>query len=692
MSQPINLDKKKQPTLADLFPKRELKAYPVQPIFLSGVKIPGLSQEQSHNLGMNYFCVIGNSGYDSFSKLYKYNRENGKPSFITVDSLLHPYFAFKNALLGHVIEESIYDDLGHLLRAVIAASIQDYANSEDAEVKDDIRRNLAYLSVGLKLLEPDCQLPKIGNAKDLVDKDYASCLAGVKGRSYIFNQDTDFSYCLPWGWYKQSEKIKRFYRSYQWLSRVYFPLKNVAFDKHSGGDNKFRRAVLLYRALSLGRVYGKPALAYWSKVGNIFALCGMDNYYRIHTILPPDLSSVLSKSRGDFDKLLDEVSKPYARTKLMLNIRKQRPVNLGATSIFEIGGNIKKEDDLEVVRFFPLVQPAELNWLKHVAHEFKSEAEAPTPTPLSLLTMHAHGSVCATNLLSMQLETLDKRLLTAIPRLERIISISKGGRNLAETDTRWRILSMLFRPYSDSVQIALRTNLWYSRQIETAMGAWIDSYTAYLPVEGKSAKSENLKSKAPTKTARHIVKRANFHYLEPRPIVYDLISNDLANLQSTLNEQGAFPEKYSKRLNDFRRLYGRLTNIATREIDGKPIFKEDFSLLANVDRLLNPVDSPAANAVYFNLGKPVKSKEEGKGEGATIGIGDAGRLYIVCSTTQGTTLCRGGVYTLYETSGGPYPRRHWLRKVKYGMLLPPVWARPFDYFQKSTEPKISKLK
>ena len=679
---PIKLKRKDKPTLSDLFPHKELNSASAQPISLAGVSIPGLSKEHVLRLGLNYFCVIANTENQSFSSLYEWNRLSGKPNFVTVDSFLHPYFGFKNALLGKVIEDSLYEDLGHLLRATIHASISDFREAADDEVKDDIQRNLAYLSVGLKLLEPDSKLPDIGGADKLVEADYEKVLAGGRANSSIFNQKVDFSYCAPWGWYCQSKKIESFFRSYQWLSRMYFPLRNVSVNTLSGGGNKFRRAVLLYRALTLGRVRGTPALDYWVRVGNAFALCGMDNYYRLHTILPPDLDPVLSRSKGDFDSLVHVVSQPYATTKLMLSIRKQRPVNLGSTSIFEIGNKQKKEDDLEVVRFFPLVQPMELNWLKHVAHEYQAETMEPTPTPLSLLTMHAHGSVCATNLLSMQLDTLDSRLLTATPRLERIVAISKGGRGQVETDGRWRVISRYFTPYSESVQVALRTNLWFSRQIESAMGAWIDSYTAYIPVDRKKAPPDKTAQAPEASQARP----ANFHYLEPRPVVFQMMSNDLSNVEQTLKKLSIFPEAYAKRLNDFRRLFGRLDSIATSEIDGKPIMKEDFSLLANIDRLLKPVDSPLPGTIFFNLGKSGETKE---GEGATIGTGNAGQLYLICSTTQGATLCRGGVYTLFETGGGPYPMRHWLRKLNFDLLKSPIWTQPFDYFQKKNKDKKS---
>ncbi len=706
---PIKLKRKAKPTMADIFPHRDLGGAPIQPIFLGNIKIPGLSPAAMHSLGMNYYCVVNNTSYESFSDAYRWNRLNGKANFVTADSLMHPYFAFKNGILGSVIEDHLYSDLYHLLNATIEATIEDYKQAEDSEVKDDLQRNLAYLTVGLRLLDPNGKLPDIGGADKLAEVDYKSCRRGIRAKSVIFNQNVDFSYCTPWGWYANSDKVSRFYQSYQWLSKVYFPFRNVTVNTLSGGGNSFRRAVLLYRSLTLAKVGQSQAILLWNRVGNGFALCGMDAYYRIHTILPPDLSSVLDRSRGSFTRLLDIVSQPYARTKLMLKIRKQRPVQLGSTSIFEIGSGGKAPEDLEVFRFFPLIQPSESNWLRHVGHEFKTETDEPTPTPLSLLTLHGHGAARATNLLSLQMESLDSRLLTAVPRLERIISIAKGGKEQSEADRRWSVITQLFHPYPDEVQVALRTNHWYSRQLESAMGAWVDSYTAYNPIskaktsgagkKGAVLKESTRGSGAATGKASGSNSAAagqnaapqrlsRFHYLDPRPMIYHLMARDLEDLEKSLVDLAIFPARYKKRLEDFKRLYARMESIAKREIAGEPIMKQDFSLLANIDLLLDQVDSPLPASIYFNIGQAYGTqRKEGEGEGATIGIGRAGRLYVVCNTTQGATLGRGAVYTLYELAGGPYPLKHWNRKLEFDLVRPPIWARPYDFMQSKTPTK-----
>ncbi|MBX9692802.1 MAG: hypothetical protein K2Z81_10490, partial [Cyanobacteria bacterium] len=69
--------------------------------------------------------------------------------------------------------------------------------------------------------------------------------------------------------------------------------------------------------------------------------------------------------------------------------------------------------------------------------------------------------------------------------------------------------------------------------------------------------------------------------------------------------------------------------------------------------------------------------------GITLGTGRAGQLYILCPTTQGPMLCRGSVYTYYEMPGGPIAPVHWERKLQYGLLRAPEWARRFDIAQDS---------
>ncbi|MBZ0189436.1 MAG: DUF3160 domain-containing protein, partial [Candidatus Obscuribacterales bacterium] len=446
------------------------------------------------------------------------------------------------------------------------------------------------------------------------------------------------------------------------------------------------RAVLLYRSLTIAKIDGEPALSYWHRVGNAYVLLGMNDYARLKTILPTDLAPVMTKANKDFGKLLEVLSQPFLRTKLLLSVRKERPVQLGSTSIFEVSRK-RKEDDADVIRFFPLVEPTELMWINEIARTYVPESNTPTPTPLALLALHAHGAPLATNLLSMQTSTLDPRLISMVPRLEHVLALSRGGKASPEVDNRWQIISGLLGAYPDTAQIALRSNLWLMRQLESAISAWVDSYLAYIPLAFSPVLDATTNSEQSQSTGGNNKQsgKASFHYLEPRPLVYRMVASDCQLVMDGLARLDITVPAYLKRGQDFLRLYQRLEAVAEKEIKGEPISKADFVLLSNIDQVLAPVDSPLPGTLYFSDGKVVDANKDGdsKEKGMSLGLGKAGRLYIICVTTQGATLCRGAVYNYYEVGGGPIRQEHWLRKLDYGLLRQPIWASQFDFVQEA---------
>ncbi len=806
------LKPKEKQTLEDLFRRSDLRVTNAQPIDLGPVKIPGLPDKGLDQLAMNYFVVVSGTPYKKMSDVYTENRLEGKPNFITVDSIVHPYFGFTNGVLAEAVETRLAVDLKVLLKAMLVSSIADYRRTDDDEIKDDIQRNLAYLCVALKLLDPSGALPDIGGASELVAQDYDLIMKGQKGRSQIFSREEDFSTFKPWGWMSQRERTRRFYRAYQWLSRMQFALSNTGSNTMDGGGNSFRKAVLLYRSLILANTGKEPAVNRWNRIATVVALSGFDSNAKRKTILPIELQSVLKTSESDLDRLLSALSQPFLRTKLLLSVRNQRPVELNAKSVFEMGSGGGTAGDDVVFRMFPLADPPELVWLRESAHDYKEPAEGPPRVPLGLLSLHAHGAQQATNVLHEQLDTLDTGLAQTVPRLERLVKVVAPQD--AQADRHWAILSRLCRPYPDSVQIGLRSELWLTKELETTLAAWIDSYSALsmIPketdptlaqaagsaasaaaasvaasnaavtssptsssssssssssktvqgaagatVDYKNADSGGSISAAPatasdtarTRAAATNVRPARFHYLDPRLDVYMLLQEDCQSFVYQMEQLGCLPERYKGRSQDFLRLFKRLQSIAELEVKNEPLSMNDFSLLANIDKVLAPVDCPMSAYIYLDtsmilsssqsseVGKvqevcnagstsgvtdaprdansshaeatlqsktksgatrqsviPGKSTETLTGSakdgvpatrtGATMGIGRAGKIYIICNTSKGPILTRGGCYSYYEIQGGPAKDEHWERKLEFGLLTPPHWTRKFNIAQDET--------
>ncbi|MBX3149013.1 DUF3160 domain-containing protein [Candidatus Obscuribacterales bacterium] len=749
------LKTREKQTLEDIFRRTDLKTMNGPPVDLSATRIPGLSDRAVAQLGFNYFVIVNGTKYTRISDIYAENRAENKANFVTVDSIVHPYFAFTNGMLASAIEEGVYKDLYGLLKAMLVSSIADYRRTDDDEVKDDIQRNLAYLCVALVLLEPKTVLPEIGGAIDLVKADLALIESGKAGRSQIFSTYVDFGTFRPWGFMAQRPKLKRFHIAYQWLSRMPFPLSNSGDTSAEGGGNLFRRAVLLYRSIVLANVGGnEPALARWNRIAMATALLNFDSNAKKKTIIAPELQGVFKTSETDLARLLHSLSQPFLRTKLLLSVRNQRPMELNARSVFEMDQDGGTAGDDVVFRMFPLIDPPELVWLREEGHNYLETVEGPVKVPIGLIDLHAHGAQAATNILSEQLDTLDQGLTKRVPRLERLTKLI--NQNDAGMDRHWTIASSIFRTYPDTVQIGLRSDLWMVKSLETALAAWIDSYSACLVIEpgqggdsagknagpvgsaGKTAPPSALKSTetpasqagskaglagaggdfsrsstparpTPPQFTQHPSLRvqqpapsrpARFHYLEPRVDLYKDLQVDCTNLIKQLTELGYMPVRYKPRSEDFMRLLRRLTIISEAEVKNEPITMPDFNLLANIDRVLAPVDCPLSSYIFLDSlpdtagSKSAASASEKTSEtttingkeistaprtGATMGVGRAGRLYIVCSTSQGSMLTRGGTYTYYEIQGGPQRDEHWERKLTYNLLQSPSWTRKYNF-------------
>lgn len=663
---------------SSFFKAKDIETASFPPMNVSSMQIPGLGAKGSEKLGFNYFVVVNDTGFKNMTALYKENRTLGKPSVVTVDSMMHPYFAYRNGLIADIIETRLGGELKAMMEAALKQSILDYKSVDDEEVQDDIQRNMAFLLVALSYFDPKYLTIDLGGASDLAREEIKRINLGKNARTAIGNNILDFGLCQPYGWMLKSPKVEQFCKAYLWLSSMYFPLSNVSEGTAEGGGNSFRRSVLLYRALSIGKVTTPAgpvaAIEIWSHICKVMSLKEINGPEAKNTILPIDLSTVFESSEIDLSKLLKDISKPLSQTKMLLMVKNKYASSLRAESFKDIGSG-KSQKNIHVLRFFPRIDPPEFTWLKAAGLFFKEGAKTEEGddklVPLGLFVLHAHGSQAATNYLSEHQDSLDPELLKGVPTLYEMCESNESG--------IWRIIAPLFDAQDPAAQGAMRTGSWLLRQNETALGAWLDSHLACADLSAPQEPAASKVPSAPPSTAglpRKIVAPA-FHYLEPRPNVYKRMAEDCATIANELNKIGYFTESYKKKSEDFIKLFGRLATVATQELKNQPVTRNDFSILANIDQLLSQIDYPLPGCIYLGT----QNEKETKGRGVTLGLGDAGRLFTISSTTQGATLCRGGVYTYYEQFGGVVKPTHWSRKLEFKLLRPPVWASQFDVVQ-----------
>ncbi|PWU02406.1 MAG: hypothetical protein C5B53_01685 [Candidatus Melainabacteria bacterium] len=691
--------------LEDFFSRSEFKEVTLTPLTLKpGKLLPGLNQEAVDKLNCNYFVVVNDARITDFAAIYKQNRLDGFGNFVTVDSLMHPYLAHRNAIKVAVLSKSCYTQLKSLIAGMIAASISDYRETEDDEVKDDIQRNLAYLSVAMRLLAPEDKPEDFGGVEDLVKQDLANIQKGRVAPSAIFQRSENFAAYRPFGIYESSETLKNFFRCRQWLGRMFFPLTDVTINTKSGGGNEFRRAVLLYRSLIKAKLAGAQGFAAWDKLHKALLLVEDGEPFKSGgDLLPDDFATAFLATEKSLKLTLDALSNPLTRTKLLLSLKSAESKQFTSTSIFQLSSKNQKEARNLAFRLLPPLNPLEFDWLNAQVIQEKDETSGFNALPAGLIFLHARGFRLADNILADNTWRLSQDLVFSLPTLEsNVVAASQS----APLSNIWQALVGAAKPVPDGAQAPMRTTIWLNRCLEFAAASWLDNWLALdkqAPTPAKERSPASVPANPPVR------RMAGFNYLEPAPETFKRMSAGLLQFSQGLVELGIFPADLKERTADFHRLTERLSEIARKEAGKEALDRDDLQLLANIDRLLEKISSPSAANLFLTYGVPrpasttpnpvsakaaivlhsrstdnqvvkenATSQPVSKFRGVNLGLGGPGTLYVLLKTARGQLLCRGAVYSFYEAPGDPISHPHWQRMLDYGLLKSPFWCDAFQ--------------
>jgi hypothetical protein len=115
-----------------------------------------------------------------------------------------------------------------------------------------------------------------------------------------------------------------------------------------------------------------------------------------------------------------------------------------------------------------------------------------------------------------------------------------------------------------------------------------------------------------------------------------------------------------------------------------------YSAPRRVSSAPNPVPTKAAIVLHSRstdnqiVKENATSQPVSKFKGVNLGLGGPGILYILLKTSRGQLLCRGAVYSFYETPGDPISHPHWQRMLDYGLLKSPFWCDAFQVVDESS--------
>ncbi|MBS7609565.1 DUF3160 domain-containing protein [Candidatus Bathyarchaeota archaeon] len=207
-------------------PKASASMYSL-PLDLSKVRnLEGLKdllrEKGLEKLRHNGFVVL-EAPYTDLAGAYRAFKEAGFPIFVSTDSVLFVYHAFFDALLMELEQDHFIKALNGTLKALLAESLAILeALPSRSLARNASLRNLAYLSVATKLLDPGFEAPL--EVRELVSEELAliSEAKATEAISPIFSYEEDYTQYKPRGHYTASEALKSYFKAMMWLGRMRF--------------------------------------------------------------------------------------------------------------------------------------------------------------------------------------------------------------------------------------------------------------------------------------------------------------------------------------------------------------------------------------------------------------------------------------------------------------------------------------
>lgn len=197
------------------------------------------NQEMADLLAKNGFVVCGSAGAEFF-EIYEMNRYEMIPNFVTVDSLMHTYHLYFAYLLKNVEKGYLADSVAALARRMLDDSVAQYEQLKGSEWESAAKRNVAFFTVGLKLLDDSAAVS--GDVAEVVayELDRISSAEGI-AESQITAELEDYTQYIPRGYYEGDEQLERYFRAMMWFGRIHFTQKEEEMD---------RSALLITKALT----------------------------------------------------------------------------------------------------------------------------------------------------------------------------------------------------------------------------------------------------------------------------------------------------------------------------------------------------------------------------------------------------------------------------------------------------------
>ena len=593
------------------------------------------------------------------------------PIFVTSDTLLHLYHVQFDETLKNIEETQFYFDIRDLTAALLKDALTRHGQFT-GDLKEAAKRNVAYLAVAHKLIDPNNNVPPLVAELAAEELDKIEAHAGFEA-SDIFIYMEDYSQYVPRGHYTRSERLKCYFKTLMWYGRMAFLLKGSipwgpAFAPAliSPYDAKIQttEAVLLANAIQYTQVGPRSGRALWDRIYAVTAfyvgladdLTPCEYLWAVHKVFG---------SGFEPDDLNDEAR--FFNLKIELALMRSPKIN-GGTGYATVVPPVTEESLNNVLdktkgmrfmgqRFIPDSYMFQHLVFPEVGPYLGSSEPKPFTCgktgicegcpfewgrcyPTGLDVMAVLGSARAQAILAEEGDTDYEDYAKKLKDLKTefdSFDLSDWNRNLY---LGWLYsLGALLQECPEGYPGFMRTDAWENKQLNAALASWTELRHDTI-LYAKQSYTPPGTTSVPDPPAG---------YVEPVPEFYGRLLALTRMTRKGLTDLDALPDRAALRLVNLESLLARLIEIADKQLRNETLSQDDNSYLrdfaATLETTVLGVDDKGIKTTL------VADVHTHGFEGNVVeeGVGKVDLIVVACPMPSGHVfLAVGPVLSYYE--------------------------------------------
>ena len=632
-------------------------------------------EEVKERLLTDGFVVLEGSGSEFFS-LYETNRYCFTPNFVTTDAMLHTYHLYFSHLLKGLEKEYFYDDLKVISEEMVKESLAQYEVLKGTEWEAAALRNVAYFSVGLKLLDEDAAVNEL--VSDIVSKELAliESEAGIEISPLMSWENScedllkeDYTQYKVRGYYAEDELLSKYFQAMMWYGRITFRLCS---------DEETRSAVLITKAMQ-----SSNSLVNWNRIYDVTSFfMGNSDDAGIYDYAPVIENVYAGEGVGNF------VANNDRWNALKDELGKLQPPQVNSIPVYEY------EDKDIVISGFRFMGQREtfdatvFGQLIYSETGFNSNG-GKRMLPSALDVPAVLGSEEAQKILTENGAFEYEKYPENLKRLQDTVKDSSEDIWSANLYNSWiNTLRPLLTEKEDGYPQFMTNDAWTRKQLNTFLGSFAElkhdsvlySKQVYAEMGGGDIDEPDYRG-----------------YVEPQPQVYARLATLCQYTRQGLLGYGMLSQEDEKNLSLLQELCEKLLVISNKELAQMELTEEEHELIKSfggqlehfwyealkdqaVDGYISPQEYPAAVITDIATNP--------EGSVLEIGTGGIDRILVVVDVEGSLRIAEGGVYSFYEFEQPINERltdKEW--RVKLGLDFPdgPDGMPDFSYRPEDVE-------